>query len=753
MTATLEPRRVVEDAGSRPSPWGPLDWQRANQRYLEQALQRIRLLLERRVLWLRSQGRPQATPLQRLAITDQHVDRLLRAGHATELDFYERHDQARLLGEAIRRLEAALAEQLCVAMEVGSPLPIDILQHGFQLSSFERDVLLLCLGSQLDPAFEALYAYAQEDASRRAPTPYLAHCLFAAQREDPPLTSTWLRAQAPLRRCRLIRVEPRDAGASASLELEERIYLYLQGSDELDPSIADLLSVPAAAPLGPTHIGLVERLDGWLLRQLHESPRPRLNLVGPSDSGKRAIARALCDRCSMRLFLLDLHRVAGAERELRAALEREAVLGQFVLYVDAAARGDEPGSNDLDRAERLALDNLVLRLEAPLILASRKPWRADGPILVAAVERPSGPERRAVWAAALAKEPLTSVAGSANPLDLDRLAEQFDFGPSTVAAITARARHRALLRPSPDGGLRMEDLWATCREAAASALDELAQRIVPSFGWEDIVLPAPVTRQLREIGAQVKNRHRVYSEWDLANKMPRGRGISALFSGPSGTGKTMAAEVLANELGLYLYRVDLSGVVSKYIGETEKNLRRVFDAAEGSGVVLFFDEADALFGKRSEVKDSHDRYANVEIDYLLQRMEEYRGLAILATNLRSHLDSAFLRRLRFVVELPAPDAELRRQIWERSLPASAPVDELDWAALARLRITGGNIRNITVNAAFLAAERGEAIGMRHLMQAAVQEYVKEERLVSAGEFGPYIEVTNRDGSGVRAARG
>jgi SpoVK/Ycf46/Vps4 family AAA+-type ATPase len=254
-----------------------------------------------------------------------------------------------------------------------------------------------------------------------------------------------------------------------------------------------------------------------------------------------------------------------------------------------------------------------------------------------------------------------------------------------------------------------------------------------------------VTRQLRDIASQVKNRHRVYREWDLATKMPRGRGISALFSGPSGTGKTMAAEVLANELQLYLYRVDLSGVVSKYIGETEKNLRRVFDAAEGSGVVLFFDEADALFGKRSEVKDSHDRYANVEIDYLLQRMEEYRGLAILATNLRSHLDSAFLRRLRFVVELPAPDADLRKRIWERALPAAAPTENLDWETLARLRITGGNIRNIAVNAAFLAAERDEAIGMRHLMQAAMQEYVKEERLLSAGEFGPYLETANRDG--------
>jgi SpoVK/Ycf46/Vps4 family AAA+-type ATPase len=253
-------------------------------------------------------------------------------------------------------------------------------------------------------------------------------------------------------------------------------------------------------------------------------------------------------------------------------------------------------------------------------------------------------------------------------------------------------------------------------------------------GWEDLVLPETQKDTLREVAAQVGRRQVVYEQWGFAGRGSRGLGVSALFAGPSGTGKTMAAEVLARELRLDLYRIDLSTVVSKYIGETEKNLRRVFDAAERSGAILFFDEADALFGKRSEVKDSHDRYANIEVNYLLQRMEDYRGLAILATNKKSHLDPAFLRRLRFLVDFPFPDAAHRGRIWRRVLPAAVPVRGVDFDGLARLEIAGGSIRNIAVNAAFLAAEDGGALGMEHLLHAARREYAKLERLVHDGDF-------------------
>ena len=304
-----------------------------------------------------------------------------------------------------------------------------------------------------------------------------------------------------------------------------------------------------------------------------------------------------------------------------------------------------------------------------------------------------------------------------------------------VTAAQGRARLHA---PDDSTDATADDLWQACREHAGWHLEELAQCIIPCYTWDDIVLPEDVLRQLQEIAAQVTYRPLVYETWGFGEKSSRGRGISVLFAGPSGTGKTMAAEILANHLKLDLYRIDLAGVVSKYIGETEKNLKKVFDAAEHSGAILFFDEADALFGKRTEVKDSHDRYANIEVNYLLQRMEDYRGLAILATNRKSALDRAFLRRLRFLVDLPFPDAESRRHIWQKVFPPQAAVDGLDSHALARLEIPGGNIRNIALNAAFLAASEGAPVGMAHVMHAARREYAKIDKLMTEAEFGPSL---------------
>jgi SpoVK/Ycf46/Vps4 family AAA+-type ATPase len=267
--------------------------------------------------------------------------------------------------------------------------------------------------------------------------------------------------------------------------------------------------------------------------------------------------------------------------------------------------------------------------------------------------------------------------------------------------------------------------------------DGLARLVPATDCWERLVLPPDGLAQLEELAAQAGHRARVYEEWGFGPRLTRGRGITALFAGASGTGKTMAAEALAARLQLDLYAIDLAGVVSKWIGETEKNLRRVFDAAQRSGAVLFFDEADALFGKRTEVKDAHDRYANIEVDYLLQRMEDYRGVAILATNRRNLVDPAFLRRLRFLVDFPFPDPAAREQLWRGVFPPGAPLAELDFEALARLEVSGGSIRTIAVNAAFLAAGEDAPIGMAHVMHAARREYTKLERLAAATEFGAW----------------
>jgi len=280
-------------------------------------------------------------------------------------------------------------------------------------------------------------------------------------------------------------------------------------------------------------------------------------------------------------------------------------------------------------------------------------------------------------------------------------------------------------------------VWRVCREHARRSMEQSATRIEPKSDWNSLVLPEPQLRILRQIALQLRHRTTVLEEWGFAEKYSRGLGLTALFAGASGTGKTLAAEVLAHTLDLDLHQIDLAGLISKYIGETEKNLKRVFDAAEDSGAVLLFDEADALFGKRTEVKDSHDRYANIEVSYLLQRMEAYRGLAILTTNMRHSIDTAFLRRLRFIVEFPFPDVTHRARIWRGVFPPGTPTRDLDAERLARLNVSGGVIRNIAMHAAFLAADASTPVGMAHLLEAARAEYAKLERPLSSSELGGF----------------
>jgi ATP-dependent 26S proteasome regulatory subunit len=376
----------------------------------------------------------------------------------------------------------------------------------------------------------------------------------------------------------------------------------------------------------------------------------------------------------------------------------------------------------------------IERLGVFLLVASPDPLPTERRTLPVRVPRPTPADQRTLWDRGLRE--LVPDAGDA----VGALVHQFDFGPAEIArSVAAAAAAARLAKGNGHAGtatpLTLPTLWRACREQTGWRLDELAQRITPAAAWDDIVLPPDVLQQLRELAAQVAHRPHVYEGWGFDALLSRGRGITALFSGSSGTGKTMAAEVLAHDLSLDLFRVDLSGVVSKYIGETEKNLRRLFDASEQSGAILFFDEADALFGRRSEVKDSHDRYANIEVNYLLQRMESYRGLAILATNMKSMLDQAFLRRLRFLVDFPFPDSPLRQQIWRRAFPPRAALEGIDFAALSRLEVPGGNIKNIALNAAFLAAADRRPITMAHVVRAARREYAKIDKLPTDAEFG------------------
>jgi hypothetical protein len=422
----------------------------------------------------------------------------------------------------------------------------------------------------------------------------------------------------------------------------------------------------------------------------------------------------------LRLYRLAAELIPAAPGEsemLVRLLQRETALWPFAVYLEvgdgAPAEGPAPPlSRFLGRVTGLFF--LDLRDVRPDLTGAGELFAVD-------IAKPTPAEQREAWAAAL---------GDAAPQSPALLVGQF----SLSLAVIRRIAQEVLAAPMEDDQELHRRLWEASLAGSRPRLDALAQRLEPRATWDDIVLPPAQTALLRQIAAQVAERSRVYGEWGFAEKRNRGLGINALFSGDSGTGKTMAAEVIANELRLSLYRIDLSAVVSKYIGETEKNLRRLFDAAEDGGAILFFDEADALFGKRSEVKDSHDRYANIEINYLLQRIESYRGLAILATNLRSALDTAFLRRLRFIVDFPLQGRAERKEIWKRVFPRATPTAGLDFDRLARLNLKGGDINNVAINAAFLAARAGTPVNMPLVLAAARAEFEKLKLPIAADDF-------------------
>jgi len=589
-----------------------------------------------------------------------------------------------------------------------------LLRRRLDLSAFEARVLLLCAAAALDTRIGALCAAAQDDARRPWPTFALAFALF----DD----AHWeaLSPHGPLRRWRLVDAVPDGATPllQAPLRADDRIVDFLKGLNELDERLARTLVPLAAASaddLPPSQREGAERAVAAL--QAGGPVPPALVLTGAHSASKRLVVAAACERLG-----LAPHRVAlgalpsnGADLDAWCRLwQRESRLLPLALLVEAheGPPGQDGASGVLERTlDRLGTPVFIdVRAAADIDLAAR-----DDLVLLP-VDKPTSAEQATEWRRVLGP-------GAQADADAQRLAGQFRFD---------LPRLRALARQAAGGG--SDALWAACREGGQPRLAQLAQRVDARAGWDDLVLPADALASLHRLVAQVALRRRVLGEWGFERRTGRGLGLAALFHGESGTGKTMAAEVVANALGVHLYRVDLSAVVSKYIGETEKNLQRIFDAAEDGGCVLFFDEADALFGKRSEVRDSHDRYANIETNYLLQRIEAFGGLAVLATNLKGALDVAFLRRLRFVVGFPFPGAREREAMWRRAFPPETPLGDFDPARLARLDCSGGAIHNIALDAAFEAARRGVAVDTAGVLEAARHELVKLGRPVHEADF-------------------
>jgi hypothetical protein len=692
-------------------------WQRNNERYLSAALAWVRLRLKR----LAPQSAPTAAPPSPASepTAPSFVERLRGRSAAEPVP-----DHPALPApspQAVRNQQIGQVKAVMLAAERIDPPPAAlILSRRLGLSRFELQTLLLCAAMELDTRTAALCARAQDDPQRPYPTFALALALF----DDPAWDA--LSPERPLRYWRLIEINQPGAQplTSSALRADERIVSYIKGLNYLDDRLAPLLTPVETTDLAlpPSQQQVVEFiLHHW--KQVATLQRlPVIQLTGMDGGSTRLIAGRVAAKVRLDLWRLPVDTLPTPVADLEALArlwQRESMLLPVGLYLDA--HEIEPTPAEAAGGHAMALTHFLERSRGAIFLDTREAWPALEATATFDVGYITPAEQQAAWAAALGER-----AGDSPAL----MAGQFNFN----VAMIQRIAQAALTDHRVNGPLH-ERLWASCRASTRPRLESLAQRLEPKATWDDIVLPGEAMDLLHQIADQVRRRMVVYDEWGFRAKMNRGLGISALFTGESGTGKTMAAEVLANDLKLDLYRIDLSAVVSKYIGETEKNLRKLFDAAEYGNAILFFDEADALFGKRSEVKDSHDRYANIEINYLLQRMESYRGLAILATNMKSALDTAFMRRLRFIVNFAFPGPVERKLIWQKVFPPQTPTVALDHDRLARLNLTGGSIHNIAVSAAFLAAaQQPPQVTMPLVLAAAGTEFRKLDRPISDAEL-------------------
>ncbi|HET6420525.1 MAG TPA: AAA family ATPase [Geobacteraceae bacterium] len=659
--------------------------------------------------------------------------------------------ERRTIEKMLADCEAEMGKRKAASSLENVFLPLPFLSDIFQLTPFEEQCLIICLAIELDKKYAKFYGYLHDDVTRRLPSVGLVLDIFGGSFEEKIDARRFFDRSAPLIRYQLLHFAKDSSEGSQTLlsrplNIDERIANLLLDIPCIDNRLEGAVRF-ADADERPDLVTLPletqSRLKDFASSLVSGNRPDNKNLVlhfhGPYGTGRHSMAKSVCRYLGIPLLIADPAGVSDtglSMEEFFLLAGREAALHSAALCLS---------NFDLlvavqDNHRKITFFKETARQFSRLVfLVGTSHWnppeRSDNEIFLSLeFPVPDDVSRRQFW-----ENKNADVAPVVDGIDFGELAGKFRFTPGQIQNALFAARDMSLWRHGSAAPVSPEDLHAACRKQSHSKLGALISKIEPKFGWKDIILPDDQAWQLREICGHARYRHIVYGEWGFDRKLSRGRGLNALFSGPPGTGKTMAAEVIANELGLDLFKIDLSQVVSKYIGETEKNLDIIFREAGISNAILFFDEADALFGKRSEVKDAHDRYANIETGYLLQKMEEYEGIAILATNLRSNMDEAFIRRMNFIVDLPFPRERERRAIWEGIWPESTPRSEgldLDFVA-RRFEITGGNIRNIALAAAFMAADNGGIIDMKHLVNATRREYQKMGKIVSEGEFGEH----------------
>lgn len=729
--------------------------------HLSDELHKIGLLLQMAVYECRrrfADDRPDH--LRGLYITDSEVDGILpETPEAESMPSPPTLKDDQKIVLEIQKIRESIINRVAKSVEAGVFLPLPRISEQFRLTPPEQDVLLLCLAAELDAKYGKIFAYIHDDVTRKWPTPGLALDLFFREACDRNSGRFFFSSHGALLQNHLIELsndDPNTPLLSRSMRLDPGLTDYLLELNTLDFRLIPFTRILPLPKDKQNLCGLEAIREEWrgLAHYHRESGAPKplvFYLYGPDGGGKHTAARYLAGNLGLSLLAVDTRRLIQepdkTEKLIRLAF-RETALHPCCLcleYFDHlfATAGKEPDERMELTKQRII--SACRTMAAITFLLGEKNWSPDTELsqtvfVAREFPVPGYHIRKKLW-----EEVFQEAAPDYRPaenVDTHMLANKFQFTPGQTKNALNVACSLALMGHSGNNGPVMvtdAHLHQACRSQSNQKLAELAQKIIPRYTWDDIVLPPDKLEQLREIYQQVKFRHVVFHEWDFDSKFSLGKGVNVMFSGSSGTGKTMAAEIIAKLLDMDLYKIDLSSVVSKYIGETEKNLSKIFQEARASNAILLFDEADALFGKRSEVKDAHDRYANIEINYLLQKMEEHEGIVILTTNFKKNIDDAFTRRFRFTVEFPFPDPPYRLRIWKQVFPMRTPIgDDLDFDYLARrFKITGGNIKNIALHSAFLAAADGRVVRMAHLVRATRREIHKMGELCQPGDFGKY----------------
>jgi hypothetical protein len=702
----------------------------AAREYFNAEFQRLDLLLHREVLRLRASYQLSLDEFRGLYVSDQQIDSLIARRSDAGAGNPSAEDLTRQAGQLRREIDARLDGRL----------PWDRLVREFGLNAEETEILLIGLAPEFDLKYETLYAYLNNDITRKWPTVDLARRLTdqtAPIASDSALFTSGLLQPFPA-------APERSSWLAHGLRSASIVAPFLLERPVLDSVLAEFC-VLEKEPSGWDETQARSNAPEDLRRA--ESPLPLENFpamvfIGRAGSGRRKAAGAICAAAGMSLLVADLA-AGGTWPQCGAAVALQArLLGAGIFLHNGETLFDREG-NPLAESRRFL--KAVLASRRPVILGIAPGWdwhelMQGLPALPFSFEMPEYESRILLW-----RENLDQRGVPATAEELDTLAGRFILSPGQIEEAASLAAARQLLH---DGRPQTASvtLLKAARDTSSQSLGRLAVKLDLTHDWSDLVLPAATLCRAREVTAAIRNNSVVFEQWDFQRRVTSGRGLKVLFSGSSGTGKTMTAGIIARELGLDIYRIDLSGIVSKYIGETEKNLERIFRAAESSNAILFFDEADALFGKRSEVKDAHDRYANIEISYLLQKIEEYAGVVILASNLSQNIDNAFARRMHCVIEFPMPDETHREKLWRGMFPARAPLgDDVDFPFLARqFSLSGGEIRNVSLEAAYLAAQDGRVIRMEHLVRAMARQMLKQGRLPSPADFKQHYALIGRE---------